>query len=158
MTPQRVSQAIASLGSSTTLLGTLTTTSATSHTLSSLLLTSYRSILLEVDGVGVSSTGSNLVIGTTAAGISFTPSALSSPDTISGSALICLITGTFAAHVARTNANIGSSAYTTNLTGMAPVYGRVDLNSLSTSVTVSLANTAGGRLFNSGSIRIYGVK
>lgn len=158
MTPQRVAQAISSLGASTTLLGTLTTTSATAHTLSSLLLTPYRSVLLEIDNVGVAASGSTLVFGTTAAGIVFTPSAQSSPDTLSGSALICLITGTFAAHVARTNASIGSSGYATNLTGMSPFYGRFDINSLSTSITISLQNTSAGRLFNSGSIRIYGVK
>lgn len=115
----------------TVLLGTVTTTSGTSQTLSSLILTPYRFLLLW--GIGVDPSGSatagNVVVGSL--------SMFSSTRTTPGAFMVWidLATGT---GIAMGNPEVSGASGITNV---------------STSITFTAAQT-----FAAGSIKVYGVK
>ena len=132
-----------------TLLGTINTTSGTSQTLSGLTLTDYTALVLEVNGVGSSSSLTNYNLRLT----STTGPQISNNNGGSGTRWygfteIMLNSGIFASSLA-------SSAGTAPFGSVAGTYaGDCDITTASTSVTVALSNNS----FNAGSVRVYGVK
>lgn len=143
MTPQRVSQAVAALGAQNlVLLGTLTTTSGTTQTLSSLTLTGYAALLLLVDGVSTDSgAGRNLLFGTARLNLS---SAISGTGTFSGFAFVSLGSGLSAGFVASS--------------GTSPSSMRFDASGYSTASTSVSFTWDGTGNFDAGTIRVYGIK
>jgi hypothetical protein len=143
MTALRTKQAIDALNTgSHTLLGTLTTTSGGSQTLSSLTLTSYKFLVLTV--VGVSTSGGALPHAFKVGGGSigqFTATGV----TLRGIVTIDLTDGTFSSNLADTGTTDGKAAV--NYAGDST------LTTASTSVTVTTDAS-----FDAGSIRVYGVK
>lgn len=143
MTPQRVSQAITALAQSggMTLLGTLTTTSGSTQTLSGLTLTNYKQLIFEFNGVSHNSgTSQTMSVGSAqiAAGIS-------AANLVYGIVNVSLNSGISTAVLSRntlpavaTEGYCGASGYST----------------ATTSVSVSV----GGGAFDAGSIRVYGMK
>lgn len=131
MTPLRTSQAIAALGSSFTLLGTINTTSGTSQTLSGLNLTGYKLLMFFASGVTASAL-TPIYIGGVSAGYGITgPS-----GGANGPAFLDLTTGRVGTgNTTNSSANTGYSTATT-------------------SVTIS----TDGDSFTGGSFRVYGVK
>ena len=123
------------------LLGTLTTTSGTTVTLSGLVLTPYRFLKCVINGVGVGASSSNVAIG----GATVCSLPLSS-DRAWGVAEIDLFNGTGFSAFSLNNSN------PSGLTGNANSL-RTTLTTASTSVSVSSANA-----FGAGSIRVYGVQ
>lgn len=143
MTPQRVSQAVAALGAQNlVLLGTLTTTSGTTQTLSGLTLTGYAALLLLVDGVSNDSgAGRNLLFGTARLNLS---SAISGAGTFSGFAFVSLGSGLSAGFVASS--------------GTSPSSMRFDASGYSTASTSVSFTWDGTGNFDAGTIRVYGIK
>lgn len=125
--------------SSTTLLGTLTTTSGASQTLSSLDLTNYKFLKVVFVGVSAGATGNITVGGSTVAVISF------ASETWRGIVDIDLVDGTLSANLAHANAN--------NAETSTPRAGDCTLTTASTSVVVAVSTGA----FDAGSVRIYGL-
>ena len=132
-----------------TLLGTITTTSGTSQTLSGLTLTSYTALFLEFVDVTPNSTLSNYNLrlnSTTGQQISGNYSGTSG-DGWFGVLTIMLNSGVFSAVLADAGTpptSRGASSYS----------GDCNITTASTSITVALSNNN----FSSGSIRVYGVK
>ena len=124
-------------GGSITLLGTLTTTSGSSQTLSSLVLTSYKFLRLVFVGVGTTSD-----VGSITVGGSDVYSASGSVNYVRGIVDVDLTEGTF-------SANLSDGG------GSTPYAGDCTLTTASTSVVVAAVNLGN---FNAGSIRVYGVK
>ena len=136
MTPLRVAQAIDALAPTyvdTVLLGTLTTTSGSTQTLSSLTLTPYKFLIFVLNNVGRSSAGGSCAIGAALATVN--PLA-----TVSGMAWVELSTGLI------TSATGLSTAGDTR-------FGATGYSTASTSVSITTSGT-----FNAGSVRIYGIK
>jgi hypothetical protein len=151
MTPLRTAQAIGALvppAESYTLLGTLTTTSGTSATLSGLTLTSYSQLVCAFNGVSLSSVvdTEEIYIGTTGAGI--IASLTSSSNVARGFLWIDLATGLFASNIAETSTANPASSGSTVRGGICAT------TTASTSIT--FGRSTGN--FDAGSIRIYGVK
>lgn len=138
MTPLRTRQATAGLGG-LTLLGTLTTTSGTSQTLSGLDLTGFVALLILVHGVSHGS-GSNQSLSIDGMQVS---QARSAADAFQGRATVLLDSGW-------TEAVIGHAANSNASVYLQPT----SLRRTSGSVTVSLS----GGSFDAGVIRIHGVK
>lgn len=138
MTPLRAAQAISAL--STVLLGTITTTSGTSQTLSGLTLTPYKFLICSFNGVSLTSTG-DITITSNAAG-RLVASLSTSTTTINGLVTIDLATGGFTA-VTSDSVSTGSRIATSGASG---------LTTASTSVTFL------GASFDAGSILVYGVR
>lgn len=138
---------LTNLPGSVTHLGTITTTTGSSQTLSGLDLTGYKQLLLFVAAVSVSSTGI-LRFGTSANNNNrFASQSTASGDYFWGSITVDLVSGVFGGSVtmgSSSSASVSSSTFS----------GPSGLSNASTSVTVS---TSGGS-FDAGSIRIYGVK
>lgn len=159
MTPLRTSQAITALGGGMVLLGTINTTSGTTQTLSSLTLTNYRNLFLELNGVavsGISGGGGNFALRfDSSTGSTFSPS---SSTAKTGFALINLVNGAFFAHVTLpSSSTTGSGTFpSTTVTGQAPYFGRCALTTASTSVTIAYDNTTGG--FSAGTVKVWGMK
>jgi hypothetical protein len=151
MTPLRVKQAVDAQAvippaGGFTLLGTLTTTSGSSQTLSGLTLTDYKFLLLFISGV--SSIGDNAYL-TFAGNINHQiagPSTNAS-DEWTGSVLVDLAISRYSSSIANAPAGIS------NIASLGKA-GTCALTNASTSVTISMVN----RNFDAGSIRIYGVK
>jgi hypothetical protein len=146
MTPLRTAQAIGALvppAESYTLLGTLTTTSGSTHTLSSLTLTSYRNLYIEVRGVSTTSTSSVLRLDGLTVGLTFE----ATNDRWLGIITVDLGAGTYAANVASVTSG-------QNFNGSLTYAGDMTITSASTSV--SFTTSAG--TFDAGSILVYGVK
>lgn len=143
MTPLSVAQAIASLtptpAGSHTLLGTITTTSGTTQTLSGLTLTDYKFLLLMVNGVSNGSGGTFYLTSVLAARTFAIPA--SGGVEVSGNILIDLSTGVFSSSCGVT------SGTPSNYGGLSGI------SSASTSVSVLSSNA-----FDLGSIKVYGVK
>lgn len=140
-----VTDAVAtSLLSSTgmTLLGTLTTTSGSTQTLSGLTLTSYKQLVFEWNGVSFTNTGTNINLGSGQILNGGTPS-----NNMNGMVTVSLVNGIASPVLAR------GDALPNSLTGGAQVC-QTGYSTATTSVSVSV--TAG--TFDAGSIRIYGVK
>lgn len=142
MTPLRVSQAIAALNPPDTLklLGTLTTTSGTTQTLSGLTLTGYAGLLILVDGVSHNGgTSGGLQVGS----VTLQNTNRSSADLVSGFVLINLGGGLGTGFIYRdTETNTPRSA----LTGYSTA---------STSIAFSWSNAAA---FDAGKIYVYGIR
>ncbi len=141
MTAQRVSQAINGL-QDFNLLGTLTTTSGTTQTLSGLSLTAYSALLVFVDGVSHNGSGGasqSLKLGT--ANIQNT--ARGATDLISGPIWAMLGSGSATGLVDR---DTSTNASRQNATGY-------------TTATTSISFTwDGGAAFDAGKITVYGVR
>lgn len=121
----------------TVLLGTITTTSGTSQSLSSLTLTPFK--FLKVVFVGMSATGAvSFALNGGAVAVSGAAS-----DAFSGIVQIDLVDGTY-------SANLSSGGASTTYAG------DTTLSNASTTVTVSI--TAGVGNFDAGLVRVYGVK
>ena len=120
----------------TVLLGTLTTTSGTTATLSSLVLTPYRFLRMTLNGVSFS-TSAQLQFG----GVDIVNAALlSSANVIYGSIILDLANGVATNSYFETAAASGTRSVLTSYTNA------------STSITFS------GGAFDAGSIRVYGEK
>ena len=127
-----------------TFLATLATTSGATVTQSSLTLTSYKQLLLVVNGVSSSGTNWQLQIG--AAGLECSGSAPNASNVLFGSITIDLSTGIFWSAV-----SINSGAGTSSpLSGYA---GDTSISTATTSITFDMSNGN----FDAGSIDFYGV-
>lgn len=142
--PIAIGEADASVPASllpTVLLGTITTTSGTSQTLSSLVLTPYKYLRLIVKGVSSNTTAANLGVTGLTTAIS---SALSSVSaTWHGIIDVDLGGGVYSASI-----QMSTDA---SVTGKA---GASTLTTATTSVTVSISAGA----FDAGSVLVYGCK
>jgi len=118
------------------LLGTITTTSGATATLSGLTLTGYKFLRLVLNGVSTNNAG-NLTLNS----VVFNASATAGEAT-SGFIEVDLTSGVFSAATGRGAAGAGSSGG-----------GASGLTTASTSVTIG----AGGNTFDAGSVRVYGV-
>jgi hypothetical protein len=127
-----------------TLLGTLTTTSGASQTLSSLTLTDYKFIIVRL--IGVSSTSATTFRIQGGAG-----STVDISDTMASVAN--LMHGEVSIELASSNAWYISSIGNTNANGTT----RINLTSVTTAVTSITFSPASGT-FDAGTIRVYGVK
>jgi hypothetical protein len=129
-----------------TLLGTLTTTSGTTQTLSSLTLTSYNYILIDYYNIGATTTGWVYVKGNAGANAIITANA-NQPSGLFGKAVINL-SNSFVIFdsVAGTIGTVSGGAVGTGET------------SVSTSTTSLVFSPTGVGTFNKGVVKIYGVK
>lgn len=140
MTPLRVAQAIAVLSPAyvdTVLLGTLTTTSGSTQTLSGLVLTDYKFLHFTLSGVSTSGTSGTIGLGS--ASDLFGPA--TGGATVSGMGWVDLGNGVGTAAtklITASNVGAGATGYST----------------ATTSVSVNVSSGT----FDAGSIRIYGVK
>lgn len=128
------------------LLGTLTTTSGTTQTLSGLTLTSYKALYIVVEGVSFDTTARKLQVGgaTCSAGLS------AASDTLYGLIHLSLSGGTGVSYITFVNATPGSQS--TAGGGFALC---TSITTASTSISFTLD---GAGNFDAGSIKIYGVK
>jgi hypothetical protein len=125
-----------------TLLGTLTTTSGTTQTLSGLTLTNYKYLQISVQNVGSSSTS---ILRLDALDLY---SSLSTGTNLWGTIFVDLSNSTFSSMLADIPASSGSVAGSGST--------RSGKNSYTTaSTSISFTQSAGN--FNSGTIKIYGV-
>lgn len=132
-----------------TLLGTLTTTSGTTQTLSSLTLTNYKALQISANNVGFSSadTAQSLRL----AGVNLIRAFIDNGSSVYGTMQLDLSTGGF----------IGLGATTAGLTNSAAsasaniVAG--NLSSITTSTTSISFTWTAGQAFTSGTIKVYGV-
>jgi hypothetical protein len=132
-----------------TLLGTLTTTSGTTQTLSSLTLTNYKALQISANNVGFSSadTAQSLRL----AGVNLIRAFIDNASSVYGTMQLDLSTGGF----------IGLGATTAGLTNSAAsasaniVAG--NLSSITTSTTSISFTWTAGQAFTSGTIKVYGV-
>lgn len=122
----------------TVLLGTLTTTSGSTQTLSSLTLTPYKMLLFVWNGVSTTTTGATLNVGSANVVDSIASSATL---TVSGFVWVELSSGLA---LGVTLAGGGSSPIRTGASGYSTA---------STSVSVSTGGT-----FDAGTVRVYGCK
>lgn len=136
-----------------TLLGTITTTSGNTNSLSSLTLTGYRKLYLVFNGVVITVTSGN---NTMSVGGSQVALSTSSSSTFNGHMDIDLTVGTYISFL--TVSATGTSNPSTSTAGSAfSLYaGRTTLTTASTSI--SAVNGGTGAAFNGGSIAVYGVK
>jgi hypothetical protein len=125
----------------TPLLGTITTTSGTSQSLSSLDLTPYKFLRLVV--VAVSTNNAAWFLELDGKQVSATDNAAGVQRGIID---IDLTDGTFSANLARAAFNTSAAA--------APYSGDTDITTATTTVTVS----ASAGTFDNGSIRVYGIR
>lgn len=143
MTPLRAAQAIAALSPTyvdTVLLGTLTTTSGSTQTLSGLVLTDYKFLFMTFNGVSMSTTTYFRVGGVSGPS---SDTLTSSGNTLSGHCNIDLQNGVGSLS---TDENTGGSGlFTAGPTGFT-----------NASTSVSITTYTG--TFDAGSVRIYGVK
>lgn len=128
-----------------TLLGTLTTTSGSTQTLSGLTLTDYKEVKIVLNNVGFSADASLRVEGTNIAS-----SSGNNFNSIWGHTTISLVDGTFSTIAFSGSSNTGVGSYSTSVSRA----GEVDLNTADTSIVFSL-NTGN---FDTGTINVYGVK
>jgi len=128
---------------SMTLLGTLTTTSGTSQSLTGLNLTGYKQLLLEFNGVSHSSASNSrydLGAGAIANG-------LGSGVALYGMVWVSLVTGIATPALAIT------AALPNSLSSSAQV-AQTGYSTATTTVTLTVSNPS----FDAGSVRVYGVK
>jgi autotransporter family porin len=128
-----------------TLLGTLTTTSGTTQTLSGLTLTGYKQV--QIVGSGVSTT----FVGGQAGGVLLGPN----NNRLTNDGAVGADTIDFIAFVDLTTGIYTSSYSVSNLTVNPSIYVRTSgLSTASTSIVLSLTNSTS---FDAGTVRIYGV-
>lgn len=125
-------------GNSMTLLGTLTTTSGASQSLTSLTLTGYKKLLFVLNGVSMG-TG-NFLIGTFI--IAASPAGA---DAFYGDVWVDLTTG------------VGYTSHTVAISTGGSATNRIGSTGYSTATTTVTASTATGA-FDAGSIQVYGVR
>lgn len=149
MTPLRAAQAITALvPQPTVLLGTITTTSGTTQTLSGLNLAPYRWVKFVFDGINSGSASGTLVFSVVGASVySRTSGTLINLAGIRGAAEIDLFTG-----VGTADANEVTAAAPTSLGSTSSIL-RTSTTTASTSVSVSMTPS-----FAAGSVRVYGVR
>lgn len=135
---------IALSGGSVTLLGTLTTTSGASQTLSGLDLTSYKSIRLVFKAVS-SNAAANFYIDTTASVVCVASNA---NNIFRGLVDLDLEDGTYSANLAIVSSSGLSSA------ASQPYAGKTGVTTASTSIVIGVSAGA----FDAGSVLVYGVK
>jgi hypothetical protein len=157
MTPLRTSQAIAALtppSEGLTLLGTLTTTSGSTQTLSGLVLTSYKQLLFMYNSVRSSSATIHRV---GSASISNTLSGGGGGTYVKAKVLVSLVDG-YAYPQLAINGSSATGAFLQQNATDALLYGpQVEQTGYTTATTsVSVSLSAG--TFNAGSVVIYGVK
>lgn len=133
--------------SAMTLLGTLTTTSGSTQTLSSLVLTGYSMLVVEIFEVSNTGTSGNF----TMAGQSLCSVPGNSAQAISGIVQVMLGSGATISAIAN-NRVIGTGGLTTG--GNTTSSGSLAITTATTSI--SFAMSAGS--FDNGTIRVYGVK
>jgi hypothetical protein len=131
-------------------LGTFTTTTGTTVTLSSLVLTPYKFIMASFDGVTIAAVGSNVAVTCTIAGPSVYSETVTGNPVLRGIMKIDLTNGAGFA-------SIGS------LSGAAPSSAVVSARSLRSAITtattsISVTCTTNGSGFTAGAVRLYGVK
>lgn len=141
------------------LLGSIATTSGTAQTLSSLTLTGYRKLVLEVNGVTVSSVASSPALkldSTTGATLHGGTWSSGGSTPLYGLVEISLLYGTYIANLAFSTSTTATFTAFASVapTGMGPVYGRCALTNSSTSVTLALS----ANNFTGGTILVYGVR
>lgn len=122
-----------------TLLGTLTTTSGSTQSLTSLTLTSYKRLYLVVSGVSTSNTSGNVQINSN----NITGTLASAANTWSGWVDIDLTTGTMKGFIVQSTGADGSTVAASSA-----------ITTASTTVTVTVSTGT----FDAGSIAVYGVK
>jgi hypothetical protein len=145
MTPQRVSQAIAVLSPTyidTVLLGTLTTTSGSTQTLSGLVLTDYKFIFMTFNAVSMSA-ATYFRVGGGSGPRSYATSG--SGDSLNGHCNIDLQNGIGSLSTSETGTTVAAGLFSANLTGF-------------TNASTSVSITTNTGTFDAGSVRIYGVK
>ena len=135
---------IALSGGSVTLLGTITTTSGASQTLSGLDLTSYKSIRLVFKAVSPNA-AANFYIDTTASVVCVASNA---NNIFRGLVDLDLEDGTYSANLALVSSSGLSAA------ASQPYAGKTGVTTASTSIVIGV--TAGA--FDAGSVLVYGVK
>lgn len=140
MTPLRVAQAAAIFGGGFTTLGTLVTTSGSTHTLSGLNLTGYKFLYFDLNGISVpSGPGQSFAIGSKTIG-----SNLNSSDINYGFFQVSLLTGR----------GFGLLTATESATASSFAWQNVGYSTATTSVSVSI----NGGSFDAGSVTVYGIK
>jgi hypothetical protein len=140
-------QTTAAVSGGMTLLGTITTTSGSTQTLSGLTLTSYKQLSIVVQAVSSNSTTQELKFGVSAFTI-FGGKLGAVSEVWTGIATIDLTNGYFSSNI-----SAGASGATYN--NSASSYGgKTDITTASTSITAS----NGSGTFDAGSILVYGVK
>jgi len=140
MTPLRAAQAIAALTpANTVLLGTLTTTSGSTQTLSGLVLTDYKFLFMTFNGVSMS-TSTYFRVGGVSGPFSVN---IATSSSISGHCNIDLQNGVGSLSTDDNSGTIGK--FNAGPTGFT-----------NTSTSVSITTNTG--TFDAGSVRIYGVK
>lgn len=127
------------------LLGTLTTTSGTTQTLSGLVLTPYRFLRITLNNVSFTATGVSLRM--SGSGKEITNALGVAPQGFYGTVIVDLATGIATSIVAELNA--GSSA-----AGAV----RIMASGYSTATTAITFDGSGGATFDAGSILVYGEK
>ena len=138
MTPLRAAQAISAL--STTFLGTITTTSGTSQSLSGLTLTPYKFVLAVLNGLSTTSTSTHYI---TSAVAGREIGATAAANNLFGSVLIELASGVYITTTFQT----GTAGYSYS--------GASGVSTASTSITFAVG---GASPYDAGSIRVYGVR
>jgi len=138
MTPQRVGQAILAL-QDLNLLGTLTTTSGATQTLSGLTLTSYAALLIIVSGVSHSTGSQQLLFGTG----QISTNARAASEFYSGFAVVALGSG------------ISVGLVDVVATTPSPRFSATGYSTATTSVSFSWSSSAN---FDAGTIRVYGIR
>lgn len=140
MTPLRTAQAIAA-NSNTTLLGTISTASGTSASVTGLVLTNYKFIRASFDGV-ITGIGGNVTFAGVPTGLNAVVSGLR------GFVDIDLTDGNSVFSLVALADTIGSKGDVTSFVA------RTNVTTASTSITVSISSST----FGGGSIRIFGMR
>ena len=139
MTPLTTAQALTALGSSTTLLGRVSTVGGVSATISGLNLSNYNFLVVAIESVSSSSAVPFLSLG----GLAISAGLSSSSDTWVGMHTISLFNGLL-------------SGVTKTSTANAPYAGYTSYTAASTSVTLSQSGGPGS--FDAGAFAVYGVR
>jgi hypothetical protein len=126
----------------TVLLGTLTTTSGSTQTLSSLTLTPYKFLVLVFNDVSHNSASVNKGVFITSTSTNSLFTIPNTSDRGNGLTTVDLATGVY------------SGSFDAGTAGRVATGGNSSLSTASTSVTI----TVGANTFDFGSVRIYGVK
>jgi hypothetical protein len=143
--PIAIGEADASVPASllpTVLLGTITTTSGTSQTLSGLVLTPYKYLRLVVKGVSSNTTAMNLGI----TGLSTIVSNALNSNTSTWYGVV--------------DVDLGGGVYSASIqmSGDGAVSGRAGASTLTTATTSITVSITGGGSFDAGSVLVYGCK
>lgn len=128
------------------LLGTLTTTSGTTQTLSGLDLTGYKQLFIAVDNVSITSTTSQITLNSVTVFITN-----NATQSVYGIVAIALLNGVFGS-LYNGAITTGSASGSFSTTAGYSNGGKTTITNSTTSITVA------GGTFDSGTITVYGVK